>query len=233
GRDLVAGGTWLGVSRSGKFATVTNIPSTWDTILEIMANEGWTNLAALASKAAAIAAAAAAVTAAAAAAALTPERVRANASYERGFKSGGGWGAVEASLSFLNSVIFSSPPGSSLGLLCVVAAGAAGLATAASVGLGVAAARAKGRRSRGGLVADFLKGAETAEAYGARLTTKKKRRRYSGFNLVLTDPTGAWVLSNRHEPEITRLEHGLYGVSNATLDTPWTKVRVAGEGLPE
>lgn len=30
GRDLIGGGTWLGVNRSGKFATVTNVTSTWD-----------------------------------------------------------------------------------------------------------------------------------------------------------------------------------------------------------
>ncbi|CAM9389881.1 unnamed protein product [Scytosiphon promiscuus] len=161
GRDLVAGGTWLGVSRSGKFASVTNIPSTWDTVLEAMADGRWTSLASLAYRA----------------------------------SGGRGWSAVEASLSLLNSAIFSSPRGSSLG----------------------------DRRSRGGLVADFLKGDETAEDYCARLS-KARGRRYGGFNLVVTDPTGAWLLSNGDGAGITRLEHGFYGVSNATLDAPWPKM---------
>ena len=32
------------------------------------------------------------------------------------------------------------------------------------------------------------------------------------------------MLSNKGEEAVKRLPHGLYGVSNASLDTPWTKV---------
>lgn len=53
---------------------------------------------------------------------------------------------------------------------------------------------------------------------------EQERWRYAGFNLVLADSSGAWLLSNRDEAGVTRLPHGLYGVSNATLDKPWAKV---------
>ncbi|CAM9841980.1 unnamed protein product [Ectocarpus fasciculatus] len=221
GRDLVAGGTWLGVSRSGKFATLTNFHSTWESTVEVVAFSGWAN------KAVAVAAAA---TAAAAAALL-----RARAAHDHGSSSsdatsgssgggGGGWGSAAAAV--VSSLALSRPAGSSssswsLGLLYALCA-AAGLVTAASVSMEVAVARAKGRKSRGGLVADFLKGDEDAETYCARLS--KERQRYSGFNLVLSDPSGAWLLSNRDEAGITRLPHGFYGISNATLDKPWAKM---------
>lgn len=58
------------------------------------------------------------------------------------------------------------------------------------------------------------------------LRREQERRRYAGFNLVLADPSGAWLLSNRDEAGVTRLPHGLYGVSNATLDKPWAKVKL-------
>lgn len=41
---------------------------------------------------------------------------------------------------------------------------------------------------------------------------------------MLSDPSGAWLLSNRDEAGITRLPHGFYGISNDTLDKPWAKV---------
>ncbi|CAM9571362.1 unnamed protein product [Ectocarpus sp. 12 AP-2014] len=224
GRDLVAGGTWLGVSRSGKFAALTNVSSTLESVLEVVALGGWAN------KAAAIAAAATAAAAAAAAAAIL------RAGHEHGSSSsdatsgssggGGGWGAAAAA-AVVSSLGLSRPAGSSssssssLGWLYALCA-AAGLVTAASVPLAVAVARIKARKSRGGLVADFLKGDEDAETYCARLS--KERRRFAGFNLVLSDPSGAWLLSNRDEAGITRLPHGFYGISNDTLDKPWAKM---------
>lgn len=41
---------------------------------------------------------------------------------------------------------------------------------------------------------------------------------------MLSDSSGAWVLSNRDEAGVTRLPHGFYGVTNSTLDVPWPKV---------
>eukprot|EP00904_Undaria_pinnatifida_P012377 jgi/Undpi1/826/HiC_scaffold_10.g04290.m1 len=37
GRDLMAGGTWLGLNRSGKLAIITNSPSAWDYYLASIA----------------------------------------------------------------------------------------------------------------------------------------------------------------------------------------------------
>ncbi|CAM9163147.1 unnamed protein product, partial [Ectocarpus sp. 4 AP-2014] len=222
GRDLVAGGTWLGVSRSGKFATLTNVSSTWENMLEVVALGGWANKAAVIAAAATVAAAAAIL--------------RARSGHEHGSSSsdatsgssggggggGGGWGAAAAA-AVVSSSGLSRPAGSSssLGWLYALYA-AAGLVTAASVPLAVAVARIKARKSRGGLVADFFKGDEDAETYCARLS--KERRRFAGFNLVLSDPSGAWLLSNRDEAGITRLPHGFYGISNDTLDKPWAKM---------
>ncbi|CAM9335044.1 unnamed protein product [Pylaiella littoralis] len=209
GRDLVGGGTWLGVSRSGKFATVTNIPSAWDSVLAAA-----TENRVLASRATAFAAAVAA-----AAAALLRSRPAGHARGGSGGGGGGGW-AVDAAAAGL-TLLGSSRSGPSLGWLCVLCA-AAGLMTAASIGLSAAAAAARAQKSRGGLVADFLKGDEDAQTYCSRLS--KERRRYPGFNLVLADPSGALVLSNRSEAAIIRLPNGFYGLSNATLDTPWPKM---------
>lgn len=137
GRDLVGGGTWLGVSRSGKFATVTNIPSLWDELLDVA--HGQTRSMMLAST----------VVAAAATALAVVRR-----------KQGDGWA-------------------SSIGLLC------AGMLTA-SVGIAVAA-RAAARRSRGPLVADFLKGDENAQQYCLRLSKARKEKGIEQGRI------GAWV----------------------------------------
>lgn len=73
--------------------------------------------------------------------------------------------------------------------------------------------------SRGALVADFLREDAPAEAYLRSID----RDRYVGFNLVVGGPDGAWYLSNQ-EAGPRPLGPGVYGVSNARLDTPWPKV---------
>lgn len=73
--------------------------------------------------------------------------------------------------------------------------------------------------SRGYLVADFLTKDVEAESYLKSLEPKK----YNGFNLILGDVDNLWYISNYKEG-ITKLEHGLYGLSNHLLDTPWPKV---------
>ena len=77
------------------------------------------------------------------------------------------------------------------------------------------------RRSRGALVAEFLGGAETAEAAAARVHAE--RDAYDGFNLVLRDGVSAWTVSTRTDRP-ARLGPGVYGLSNDVLDTPWPKV---------
>ena len=79
--------------------------------------------------------------------------------------------------------------------------------------------------SRGALVADFLAGDLTAEAYIAHIAATSDQ--YNGFNLVLGDRGGLYWFSNRGAEDARngkRLEPGIYGVSNGLLDAPWPKV---------
>ncbi len=83
-----------------------------------------------------------------------------------------------------------------------------------------------GARSRGGLVAEFLRGRAAPGEYLAGLAPDT----YAGFNLVVGDRSSLWYLSNRSGPA-RALGPGVYGVSNAALDTPWPKVRRGRENL--
>ncbi len=78
--------------------------------------------------------------------------------------------------------------------------------------------------SRGGLVAGYLNGHGSPGDYLAGL----RAGAYAGFNLVLADRDELWYLTNRSGGP-RRLAPGVYGVSNAELDTPWPKV-VRGRG---
>lgn len=83
-------------------------------------------------------------------------------------------------------------------------------------------------RSRGALVADFLRGTESPLEYLAR--TNAGAAEYNPFNLVVGDlGRGAWYFNNR-ERVARALAPGVYGLSNAYLDTPWRKV-VAGKTI--
>lgn len=99
-------------------------------------------------------------------------------------------------------------------------------------------------RSRGELLTRWLSGeADTAQA----LATSVDPAAYRGFNLVLGDvQQGQWHwLSNRQHPDPApgtplplppgwlgrTLGPGLYGLSNAALDTPWPKTRRLKQAL--
>lgn len=73
--------------------------------------------------------------------------------------------------------------------------------------------------SRGQLVADFLTGTQSIDGYLDSLDGAA----FNGFNLLLGDGEKLVAYSNvsgeRHE-----LAPGIYGLSNALLDTPWPKV---------
>lgn len=82
----------------------------------------------------------------------------------------------------------------------------------------------KGNRSRGDLVAEFLKIDESPAKYLSGV--QQRALQYSGFNLIVGDlgaGGGLFYFSNR-KTEIRRLEPGVYGLSNHLLDTPWPKV---------
>ncbi len=78
-----------------------------------------------------------------------------------------------------------------------------------------------GRRSRGSLVADFLRGANSPEAFAMRV--QAERDRTNGFNLLVGDGSDVWYASSRRDAA-ERLGPGVYGLSNDTLDAPWPKV---------
>jgi uncharacterized protein with NRDE domain len=79
--------------------------------------------------------------------------------------------------------------------------------------------------SRGALVADYLAGSMTPQQYVAAIAPGSDA--YNGFNLVLGDGTTLIWFSNRGQADARNgqpLAPGIYGVSNALLDTPWPKV---------
>lgn len=81
------------------------------------------------------------------------------------------------------------------------------------------AAHQSGAPSRGRLVADFLVGRVSIDSYLDSLDPAA----FNGFNLLLCDGARLVAFSNvsmkKHE-----LAPGIYGLSNALLDTPWPKV---------
>ncbi|MGH8619773.1 MAG: NRDE family protein, partial [Burkholderiales bacterium] len=76
-------------------------------------------------------------------------------------------------------------------------------------------------RSRGGLVANFLRGTAGAGDYAREVLSRGAD--YNGFTLLVEDGREMWAVSNR-EPTPRRVEPGVHGLSNHLLDTPWPKV---------
>lgn len=78
---------------------------------------------------------------------------------------------------------------------------------------------AKKRRSRGELVTSFVSGDADAESFSRSIVGED----YAGFSLLVADENEMFCVSNRGD-EPVRLAPGIYGLSNASLDTPWSKV---------
>lgn len=81
-------------------------------------------------------------------------------------------------------------------------------------------------RSRGHLVTEFL----NAESSTLDYLNSIDGARYAGFNLLVCDGESLGWYSNRSEG-VKILPPGIYGLSNALLDSPWHKVRRARQGL--
>lgn len=78
-----------------------------------------------------------------------------------------------------------------------------------------------GARSRGELPERYLRSALSPQAYLSELTGHLEH--YSGFNLLVGDARELWYLNSKSAtPE--RLSAGVYGLSNAALNTPWPKL---------
>lgn len=76
-----------------------------------------------------------------------------------------------------------------------------------------------GFRSRGYLVTEFLHGDQSPIGYVDGIDGSD----YAGFNLLACDGESLAYLSNRGDKSLT-LQPGIYGLSNALLDSPWHKV---------
>jgi|AntRauTorckE6833_2_1112554.scaffolds.fasta_scaffold12371_2 uncharacterized protein with NRDE domain len=84
--------------------------------------------------------------------------------------------------------------------------------------------------SRGELVLDYLKSNNDGEIYLQKLLPTADH--YNGFNLLLGDENGLYHMLNQ-EQEIQTIKPGIHGLSNASLNTPWLKVKKAKERLKE
>ncbi|NBC00440.1 MAG: hypothetical protein GVY15_06235 [Bacteroidetes bacterium] len=81
--------------------------------------------------------------------------------------------------------------------------------------------------SRGALVAGYLLHHRSAASY--QHAVEQTRRQYNGFNLLIGDADAIQYVSTAAASQT--LTSGLYGLSNATLDTPWPKVTRAKRRL--
>jgi uncharacterized protein with NRDE domain len=86
----------------------------------------------------------------------------------------------------------------------------------------------EGKRSRGELVADFLKETNSADEYLQNLSDR--REQYPGYNLLAGDINELYYYSNVGN-SLEKIEPGFHGVSNHLLNTPWPKVKNGTNGL--
>ncbi len=87
-------------------------------------------------------------------------------------------------------------------------------------------------RSRGELPLNYLAGSQDPESFLAGVLAHA--REYAGFNLLVGNLDSLWYLTNSlpaGNASPTRLQPGLYGLSNARLDTPWPKVVLGKQQL--
>ncbi len=86
-------------------------------------------------------------------------------------------------------------------------------------------------RSRGELTADFLRLDMPAEHYLSEIAGRIDE--YQGFNLLIGDGQSLWYLHGEAGSTPRALDPGIYGLSNAALDVPWPKLRLARDRLAE
>jgi uncharacterized protein with NRDE domain len=84
------------------------------------------------------------------------------------------------------------------------------------------------RKSRGELVARFLGGDIPIDDYLTDVVGRSVE--YAGFNLLVGNSHELWHF-NARESEAVMLQPGVYGLSNAGLDTPWPKLLKARSAL--
>lgn len=87
-------------------------------------------------------------------------------------------------------------------------------------------------RSRGELPLAYLVGDRQPEHFLLELA--ERAGEYAGFNLLVGEGSSLWYFSNNElvqERDPRLLAPGIYGLSNARLDTPWPKVELGKEKL--
>ncbi|HEY6130456.1 MAG TPA: NRDE family protein [Halioglobus sp.] len=84
-------------------------------------------------------------------------------------------------------------------------------------------------RSRGQLPLEYLTATEGPQAYLHEVTSRAGE--YAGFNLLVGDRHSLWYFSNSDGGAPRSLPPGVYGLSNASLDTPWPKVELGKANL--
>jgi len=82
--------------------------------------------------------------------------------------------------------------------------------------------------SRGLLVSDYLTSSQKALKYLKMI--ERKENTYNPFNLIVGTIEELYYFSN-YKKGIEKIAPGLYGLSNAFLDTPWPKVKLGKEKL--
>lgn len=85
-------------------------------------------------------------------------------------------------------------------------------------------------KSRGLLVTDALKSTLSADLFLENLISISDE--YPGFNLIIGDRNNCWFF-NSEEKQPVKLSPGIYGLSNATLNTLWPKVEVVKRDFEE
>jgi len=85
--------------------------------------------------------------------------------------------------------------------------------------------------TRGALVAEFLTGAQTPCDYLNAVA--ERGAAYNGFSLLAGDIASGelWIYSNRSGVQPVALPPGIFGLSNALLDTPWPKLLTTRDAL--
>jgi uncharacterized protein with NRDE domain len=86
----------------------------------------------------------------------------------------------------------------------------------------------KAKRSRGELVAEFLRGNVSAHDYVEQL--RGRQRDYGAFSFLCGDRRELHYVSNR-DNHPGPVSPGIHGLSNHLLDTPWPKVERSRAGL--
>lgn len=83
-------------------------------------------------------------------------------------------------------------------------------------------------RTRGELVANYLKDEDSNETYLGKL--QRTKTQYNGYNLLFGDWHNLWVYNN-HQDKTEKLSSGVFGLSNADLNSPWPKINKGVKNL--